>query len=57
MVRHSSSNQRDEPGSNRNRERNEGKVEGREESIKDSLKVIMGMMVDDVWKNYENYNM
>ena len=28
-----------------------------DESIKDNLKVILNMMVDDIWKNYENYNM
>ena len=26
-----------------------------EESLKENLKLIMNLMVDDVWKNFDNY--
>eukprot|EP00347_Sterkiella_histriomuscorum_P005812 403355177 len=35
---------------------NNGQDVNQEESIRDNLKLILSMMVDDVWKNYEGIN-
>lgn len=56
-MRNNSSEQREVDGGINERKVNEGNVDGKLDGIKENLKVIVGMMVDDIWKNYDNYNM